>query len=98
MAQPFAKAVTLLPGLAWCQSKCRPVIAPSLAASPSAGIAICARSLSKAPVPFCSILRAGETRFWTVAHDGCAAHASQCSDRCARQQVGADRLDRLGAR
>ena len=40
----------------------------------------------------------GEAQFWTVAHDGCAAHASQCSDSCARQQVGADRLDRLGAR
>jgi transposase len=55
----FCKGRDLLPGSAWCQSKCRPVIEPSLAASPSAGIAICARSSSKAPVPFCSILRAG---------------------------------------
>ena len=40
----------------------------------------------------------GEAQFWIVAHDGSAAHASQCSDSCARQQAGADRLDRLGAR
>ena len=59
MALPSAKAATSLPGLAWCRSKCRRVIAPSLAASPSAETAISACSSSKAPVPFCSILRAG---------------------------------------
>src|SRR5437660_635128 len=48
---PFAKDVTLLPGLAWCRSKCRRVIAPCLAASPSAETAIYACSSSRAPAP-----------------------------------------------
>src|ERR1700758_2517892 len=51
MVLPFAKDVTLLPGLAWCRSKCRRVIAPSLAASPSAETAIYACSSSRAPAP-----------------------------------------------
>ena len=36
------KGVISLHGLVWCRSKCRPVIARFLAASPSAEIAICA--------------------------------------------------------
>src|SRR5712675_1500236 len=40
----------------------------------------------------------GKTQLWIVAHRRNAAIASQCSDSCARQQAGADRLDCLGAR
>ena len=54
MALPFPKAVTLLPGSAWCRSKCRRVIGRSLAASLSAATAICACCSSRALVAFCS--------------------------------------------
>lgn len=57
----FAKAVILLPGLGWCRSKCRRVIAPSLAASPSAETAICACSSSKALVAYCCDQQAGRS-------------------------------------
>lgn len=60
MALPFAKDVTLLPGLAWCRSKCRRVIAPSLAALPSAETAIYACSSSRAPAPSSYDRRVGQ--------------------------------------
>ena len=61
LALPFAKAVILLPGLGWCRSKCRRVIAQSLAASPSAETAICACSSSKALVAYCCDQQAGRS-------------------------------------
>src|SRR5438270_8026014 len=61
MALPFAKAVILLPGLAWCRGKCRRVIAPSLAASPSAEIAICGCSSSKVLVAYCCDQQVGRS-------------------------------------
>ena len=75
MALPFAKDVTLLPGLAWCRSKCRRVIAPSLAASPSAEIAIYACSSSKAPAPFCSDRQVGQN---TVLDRGSRPQRGDC--------------------
>ena len=60
MGLPIAKAVILRPGLAWCRSKCRRGIAPSLAASPSVETAIYARSSSKGLGPSCYDRQVGQ--------------------------------------
>ena len=61
MELPSRKGETLPLGLAWCRNRCRPVIARSLAASRNVETAICACSSSKAPAPFCSDRRVGQS-------------------------------------
>jgi transposase len=71
----FAKGRDLPPGLAWCRNRCQPVIARSLAASRSAETAICVCSSSKAPAPFCSDRRVGQS---TVLDPGSRLRRGVC--------------------
>jgi transposase len=56
----FCKGRDFAACLAWCRSKCRRVIAPSLAVSPSAETAIYVCSSSKVPVPSCYDRQVGQ--------------------------------------
>ena len=75
MELPSRKGETLPLGLAWCRNRCRPVIARSLAASRSAETAICVCSSSKAPAPFCSDRRVGQS---TVLDPGSRLRRGVC--------------------